>query len=414
MLDARAAKYITIIEVINERWTLKEFKDLALDQSLPTTVVNIEDKSRSNLFTWRGQFSPQLIEQILINYADKNYSVFDPFLGSGTVLYECALLGMKASGTEINPAAIAFASIYELANISKNERMGAIEKIESFVSEYINDLPLFDCKPIEDFEQELINYYEKCDEGIERKVLFALITGLDFEAKKIDVKRINNVWGTLRANVENIPLSKKKIKCYQADARKTPVKENSVDFVVTSPPYINVFNYHQNYRKSVEKTGVDVLSVAKSEIGANRKFRQNRFLTVVQYCMDLAEVFIELQRVCRSTAKIFFIVGRESNVRRTAFKNAMLISSVARQCGFGLVGEQERVFTNKFGESIYEEILRFEILNREFDDPIESAREVGRDALMRSLEYCTPDVKDEILEALDKSQTITTSPFLGK
>ncbi|MEJ2456542.1 MAG: DNA methyltransferase, partial [Candidatus Thiodiazotropha sp.] len=81
---------------------MKTFKNLELAQSLPASVVNIEDKSRSNLFTWRGQFSPQLIEQLLLNYAKSNYSVFDPFLGSGTVLYECALLGLKASGTEIN------------------------------------------------------------------------------------------------------------------------------------------------------------------------------------------------------------------------------------------------------------------------------------------------------------------------
>ena len=59
--------------------------------------------------------------------------------------------------------------------------------------------------------------------------------------------------------------------------------------------------------------------------------------------MDLAEVFIELKRVCKPTAKIFLIVGRESNVRRTAFKNAELISSVLELAGFDVVGEQDDV-----------------------------------------------------------------------
>jgi len=393
---------------------LKDFNNLKLTESLPVSTVNIEEKSRSNLFTWRGQFSPQLIEHILINYADKNNSVFDPFLGSGTVLYECALLGLKASGTEINPAAIAFASIYELANIPKSTRSIAIDNIEVLVSKFTNALPLFEGKPVENFEHELIKYYEICEDIVERKILFAFITGLDFEAKKLDVKRINNVWGTLRANVENIPYCEKNIRCYQADARNTPLKAKTVDFVVTSPPYINVFNYHQNYRKSIEKTGVNVLEVAKSEIGANRKFRQNRFLTVVQYCMDLAEVFIELRRVCKPSAKIFFIVGRESNVRRTAFRNAELTTKVADFCGFELVGEQERVFTNKFGEAIYEEILKIRILDCEENNPIEEARKVGRHALKESLKSCAPEVKEEILEAIEKSKKIETSPLLTK
>ncbi|WP_338140452.1 DNA methyltransferase [Candidatus Marithrix sp. Canyon 246] len=86
-------------------------KNLHLAESLPDSIVNIEDKIRNNMFTWRGQFSPQLIEHILINYSSQNDVVFDPFVGSGTVLYECALNKLEASGCEINPAAVSFAKI---------------------------------------------------------------------------------------------------------------------------------------------------------------------------------------------------------------------------------------------------------------------------------------------------------------
>ncbi len=320
-----------------------DFKNLPLDRSLPSSLVNIDEKSRSNLFTWRGQFSPQLVEQLLINYSGSKQVVFDPFLGSGTVLYEAALLGLSAVGTEINPAAISFAKIYELANVPREDIIASVANIEDFISHYTSDLPLFSDKAADEFVDDIIERFDSCKEPIERSILNALITGLDLEAKKFDIKRLKNVWSALKGNIDRVPSSSAKISCYQADARKTPISKNTVDIVITSPPYINVFNYHQNYRKSVEKTGVDVLTVAKSEIGANRKFRQNRFLTVVQYCMDLAEVFIELKRVCKPTAKIFLIVGRESNVRRTAFKNAELISSVLELAGFDVVGEQDDV-----------------------------------------------------------------------
>jgi DNA methylase. len=64
--------------------------------SLPQQNLNIEDKNRSNIFRWRGQFSPQLIENIMLAYTPKNSIVFDPFIGSGTVLYISGCLGLKS------------------------------------------------------------------------------------------------------------------------------------------------------------------------------------------------------------------------------------------------------------------------------------------------------------------------------
>ncbi len=390
-----------------------KFSNASLSEDIPISLVNIEDKTRSNLFTWRGQFSPQLIESLLSNYAKQDHVVFDPFLGSGTVLFESALLGLKALGCEINPAAVSFAKTYELVNKPKRLINHALERVEEVISKYVNDLPLLQAESIENFETEILAMLSSEKDDVTKIILLAFITGLDFEIKKLDIKRINNVWRTLRTNLENLPNSKKSLRCLHSDSRKTSLKSKSIDFVVTSPPYINVFNYHQNYRKSVEKTGFDVLAIAKSEIGSNRKFRQNRFLTVVQYCMDMSQVFCELNRICKESSKIIFIVGRESNVRRTSFKNAKLITSVAIACGFKLEGEQERVFNNKFGESIFEEILRFKIVDNGILNAIEESREIGKTALKEALFYCDTNVEDEIKEAIEKSNKIDVSPILN-
>lgn len=393
---------------------LKEFTRTNLTDSLASNLVNIEDKTRSNPFTWRGQFSPQLIEQILINYGDEKNKVLDPFLGSGTVLYESALLGLEAYGCEINPAAVAFAKVYELANKPKDQVISTCRSIDEMVSKYLIDLPLFETSDISQYENELLENYKKARSDIKKIIYLSLITGMDFGAKKVDRKRIGNIWETLKNNIKNLPFTDTPIKCFNSDAREIPLSSNSIDLVVTSPPYINVFNYHQNYRKSIEKTGVDILSVAKSEIGANRKFRQNRFLTVVQYCMDMSLVFIELRRVCKKNAKIIFIVGRESNVRKTPFKNAELIKSVAEICGFNMVGEQPRVFLNKFGASIFEEIMKFEIdENSNIGNFVEDARNIGQIALKGAFTRCTQEVKNEIKEAIEKSNNIDASPILG-
>lgn len=391
-----------------------DFTNLALNISLPESSVNIIERNRSSLFTWRGQFHPQLVEQILLNYASPNDKIFDPFLGSGTVLFECGVMGLKASGCEINPAAVSFAKIYELMNVSKAKINEALFTVEQFVSQYTNTLPFPEDINIDTFETKLIELLKVEEDKITAVIILALITGMDFEIKKLDLKRVNNVWGTLRSNVENLPFSRKGINCYNRDARKTKLRKNSIDMVITSPPYINVFNYHQNYRKSIEKTGVDVLSVARSEIGSNRKFRPNRFMTVIQYCIDMGLVFSELQRICKKNAKVIFIVGKESNIRKTPFKNADLILKVAEVCGFKLEGQQERVFMNKFGESIYEEILRFSNHNITQDNIIEKSRFIGQSALDEASNYCDEIVRPEIMLAIEKSYEIKPSSFLGE
>jgi len=389
---------------------VEKFKKLRLKKSLSVSSVNIEEKKRSNLFSWRGQFSPQLIEEILVNYSSESDIVFDPFLGSGTVLFECVQLGIEASGCEINPAAISFSRIYELANKEKNEIATSIKNIDAFVSKYTSTIDL----NIERFKKALLGELEISSSVISEIILKAFITGLDFEAKKTDQKRIIKVWNGLCRIIQELPFSNKKITSYEKDARNSSLKDDSIDFVLTSPPYINVFNYHQNYRKSIEFTGVDVLKVAKSEIGANRKFRQNRFLTVVQYCMDMYQVFLELNRVCRKNAKIIFIVGRESNVRKTSFKNADLIISVAQIACFQLEAQQERVFKNKFGESIFEEILKFTIMKKNSVNKLCEVREVGKIALKNALSYAEENVLSDILDAIQKSDKIDPSPILEK
>ncbi|MFM7793229.1 MAG: DNA methyltransferase, partial [Microcystis panniformis] len=86
------------------------------DQPIPQEKLDIIEKTRANLFVWRGQFSPQLIETILSFYCPSNSVILDPFVGSGTVLLEASYLSLEAYGFEINPAAYIMSHTYEFIN----------------------------------------------------------------------------------------------------------------------------------------------------------------------------------------------------------------------------------------------------------------------------------------------------------
>jgi len=95
-------------------------------KEIPQELLNIENKQRTNPLPWKGQFSPQFIETLINQYANQNSVIFDPFLGSGTVLYEAGRSGLEAYGTEINPAALILANIYKFINLSQTQREKSI------------------------------------------------------------------------------------------------------------------------------------------------------------------------------------------------------------------------------------------------------------------------------------------------
>jgi len=396
-----------------DRSTLLNYEAQGL-RPLSAEVLNISNKVRSNLFSWRGQFSPQLVEALLKEYAADNAVVLDPFVGSGTVLYEAGALKMPAYGAEINPAAAALAKIYEFINKKEPERDQIIQAIEKLLTSLFPAGPLFSQDGIQykqSGKQELVDLLAHSSDSAVRTVLEALIVIMDFHKYEFSCSRLFQQWHNLSSIIKHLPYSNQPIRVDISDARTLPLENDSVEFVITSPPYINVFNYHQQYRASMEAIGWNLLKVARSEIGSNRKHRQNRFLTVVQYCLDMRDVFFELRRVCKQGCHINFVVGKESNVRKTPFFNGDIVTDIATKCsGFTLLLKQERVFKNKFGKMIYEDILHFEI-NENFGAGDVSPRNIARQVLENAIRRVPDDSIPDIYSAIDAIDSVSTSPI---
>lgn len=103
----------------------------------------------------------------------------------------------------------------------------------------------------------------------------------------------------------------------------------------------------------MEELGWKPLSVATSEIGANRKFRPNRFKTVVQYALDMSQSLNEMERVLKLDSYIVLVVGRESKILGERFRNSKIILNLIRNHpSFRIVQTNYRSFKNKFGQNI--------------------------------------------------------------
>lgn len=388
------------------------------DAPLPASALNIEAKSRSNLFPWRGQFSPQLVESLLRAYAPAGATVLDPFMGSGTVLVEAAWLGLAAYGCEVNPAAFLLGRVYELCCLDQAERRALLDSAESVLIRArpsAFELPLFRARstvaPITDGDPVWIP--NDVDPRV-RMLLEALVVLLDDDSA--DDNAYASKWATIRSVVGELPHSHRPVQAFLGDARAIHLPDRSVDFVLSSPPYINVFNYHHNSRTGIEQLGWKPLVVARSEIGSNRKFRQNRFLTVVQYCIDMAMALAELCRLCCQEARLILVLGRESNVHKTPFFNGAILKRLATDVvGMCLRQQQERVFLNRFGQNIYEDLLHFTPAQRHTPiraDVVEQARAVGKDVLVEALDRTPSDRRHYLCNAIDEAGKVEASPIL--
>ncbi|MCG2769202.1 MAG: DNA methyltransferase [Chloroflexota bacterium] len=389
----------------------------ALDRSeISQAALNIEKKCRSNPLPWRGQFSPQLVQVLLDKYAARNAVVLDPFVGSGTVLLEAGRAGLEAFGTEVNPAAVTLARTYRFVNVPVDVRQSCLDGVSALLLDQLPDaLPLFSgfarTLDAESIKATLVDLASTAQWSFQRQLVETLVALLDLDKPGLSTGKVFAAWNRLAELVLGLPFSRRRIEVFHADAREIPLPDSSISLVITSPPYINVFNYHQQRRASMQALHWDLLSVAKSEIGANRKHRSNRFLTVIQFCMDMAGALRELSRVCQSDGRLIFVVGRESNVRGTRFFNGEIVAEVAhRTTGLDLILRQQRAFSNRFGKSIIEDILHFvpssRLPNVSF---LGEARAVARETLVAARKRAPETSRSDIESALDKLDQVSPS-----
>lgn len=385
---------------------------------LEQSRLDITEKNRSSRLPWRGQFAPELIEYFLDVYTRPGATVLDPFCGSGTVMFEGMAKDLHSIGADVNPAAYLLSSAVRFTNIDKTKKAALMETARRLAHKFYGapQGDFFDDQQADSGQitatRKIVQETEH-DPDLHLIVALCLMLGMG-DTRTAGLSVFEKGLRLVSALVNGLPNSKLCAKALLADARSLPLEDASVDLVITSPPYINVFNYHQNYRPVLELMGWHPLMAAPTEIGANRKHRQNRFLTVVQYCLDMQLAFANVSRVLRSNGRLVLVVGRSSSVLGTPFYNGDLLEAVLTSgIGFSIEEHRHRVFLNRFGERIYEEII---VANRPSDHrarSIEIGRSIGLSALEAAVDKAPNASRPIILEALKQAKKVAPSPKLA-
>jgi hypothetical protein len=388
---------------------------------LEQSKLDVSHKTRANLFNWRGQFTPELVEYLLRSYASPGDVVADPFAGSGTVLLESARRQLGCFGLEINPAAYAMSKFYTLCTLDRSARIELLDRFDRQLNHSlrpVGTLPLF--SEGETFREQYRNliefaaaFFPTLECGQEKTLaLNLLFLSEGHRGSDLNTSLLNSLHYLKRA-VLNLPHTSQPVAVRLCDARQTHIQcPQPPSLILTSPPYINVFNYHQNYRAILEAVGWKMLKVAASEFGSNRKNRSNRFKTVIQYCLDMEAALRSFWYSLRGDGLLLLVIGRESNVRGAAFYNGQIVGELLEGIGgFTLQARQERKFLNKFGTTIYEDILVYRK-----SEPLHlrsQAAFIAVKHLEQALVAATESVKPDIRSALAEWDTVTPSPLFS-
>lgn len=397
-----------VLRAVRERQVDREF--------IAQATLDVTTRPRMNSLPWRGQFTPGLPSALLQAHSP-NGIVLDPFVGSGTTLGESIRLGMPSIGAEINPAAFSLASVYELASLEQDVRVELTKSTGVAIQKLVLASSAGLTGSVHDPAPDLLELIASATDANLKKLLVACFVLALGNGSATTAERLGKAWRQICELLDSFPAVATEASVVTEDARQLSTADESVGMVLTSPPYINVFNYHQNYRPAVELLGWDVLPAARTEIGSNRKHRGNRFMTVVQYALDMAMTLDEMARVCRPGSPIVFVVGRESRVRGVPFPNGDILSALVEVSpSLRFERWQERSFTSRFGGRIFEEILTFRREDGAVGIPNVTAREVGISLLRENLAKELPEVGEsvfaEIEDAIGRAVHIEPSPPL--
>jgi hypothetical protein len=153
----------------------------------------------------------------------------------------------------------------------------------------------------------------------------------------------------------------------RGDARRLPVKDSSIDLVLTSPPYLNAIDYMRCSKFSLVwmRFGVKELQELRSrcvgaEVGGPRSSaishdirkiiddlrlrprmagRQERILAA--YIRDMRAAIGEVARVLRPGGKAVYVIG-ENTVRGTYVRNSKILMALGKLFGLRVEGARVR------------------------------------------------------------------------
>lgn len=307
------------------------------------------------IYPYKGKFHPQMIRALLnIIGLDKGDTVLDPFIGSGTTAVEAQLLGINCVGVDISPLCV-------LQSRVKTESIQVLPEILEWKDEILKKVGvnLFNLdsnalnKVIDSIPNEKVrNFY----------LMAKLVAVSDNKRRKRDFtnsfkKNLDKMIFSVKDYIDivkelNLTLGKVDIRV--GDTRNLPLKDNSIDGIVTSPPYSIALDYVSNDAHALETLGYDLKELREEFIGVRGKGQRRIDL----YNEDMKRSLEEMYRVLKPGKYAVIVIGN-ATYQGKEIKTVEFIIDYAEKIGFKLVKNIDKIIFGLYNVMQKENILIF-------------------------------------------------------
>jgi DNA modification methylase len=341
-------------------------------------------------------FPARMAPEIALRHLKRNrpLRVLDPMVGSGTVPRIAQQLGHEAVGFDTDPLALLIAEAW-CSPVSPSKLREHASAVLTRVSDW-QDIPAKDAYPIgADHETKaFIRYWFDLDarrqlcaivreinkvrvKPIRLHLLTAVSRCIVVKEKGVSLARdvahsrphrayrrapIRPLEGFRKATeriakvLDNQAVARGSASIRNGDARALPILDDSIDLVITSPPYLNAIDYIRAHKFTLVWLGFKISglrAVRASNVGAERKTvppnePDSRVLKsickrsvlssrnqniVLRYVQDLRKLMSEMWRVLRPGGSCVIVVA-DSNLQRTFVRTSKAIRQIGTDVGF--------------------------------------------------------------------------------
>ncbi len=363
------------------------------------------DYASHDLHAFAAKFPPQIARTFIRGLTKPGQIILDPMVGSGTTLVEALVEGRWGIGFDIDPLAMRLSKVKTTPlDLELLKQTG--ERVLSQAASLLSDTEEINRKLAGQFDDRTKEFIDYWFLPSTQRELMALATAISqvadiptrqfleltfsstivtksggvsrardlahtrphLDKDKVPKNALDQFSTRLIKNLKSI--AKLKMNGVPAvavtgDARLMPLRSESIDLIVTSPPYANAIDYVRAHKFSLVWFGESVLRLKELRaqyIGSERIDHSSRILlpfgvrevieqlaqldstkaaVLHKYYTEMTSVFREMFRVLRPDSPAIVVVG-SSMMRGVNVRTHSCLSEIAVGLGFDLVGVARR------------------------------------------------------------------------